>query len=404
MGDLEGTVDDKSRSLYTHEEYISLVLNSGSGLSHDYVSQSEQEDPRMMAFFDSLVRREIEGWSSDSDSDLSEGAIMQLHVRGHNHTRSSNHASLVDQPPPPDATNPSDSNHSSLSSSTSSVLSGPASDNERAEPEVIRPQGRRRLRPRQTFLFDLANEDSDSSGLWVDPLVRPRSPSPRENSSLSQNSSPSSSPSSSSSSSSNSDEEEAERQRSTIRQRNASRKRCKINWAQKDSAPSLDSATDYSRYPKIAINDSSSVSSSGEENRPIKIISSKNKRRGLASSPTPGPSAAQGKKLKVRSHFTSGHNPEVLERAKSRMGHRSDSGAELDVGKSSEEEPGVNGNGSAHDENCFEDSVILETSREAMPDSDSADSRNQQTFFSVKRTRLGSDEEEEPPSEKKLKT
>uniref|UniRef100_A0A8C9T433 Ddb1 and cul4 associated factor 5 n=1 Tax=Scleropages formosus TaxID=113540 RepID=A0A8C9T433_SCLFO len=82
IGDLEGRVEDRSRSLYTHEEYISLVLNSGSGLSHDYVSQSIQEDPRMMAFFDSLVRREIEGWSSDSDSDLSEGAILQLHARG----------------------------------------------------------------------------------------------------------------------------------------------------------------------------------------------------------------------------------------------------------------------------------------------------------------------------------
>uniref|UniRef100_A0A8C4Z932 Ddb1 and cul4 associated factor 5 n=1 Tax=Gadus morhua TaxID=8049 RepID=A0A8C4Z932_GADMO len=87
LGDLEGRVEDRSRSLYTHEEYISLVLNSGSGLSHDYVSQSIQEDPRMMAFFDSLVRREIEGWSSDSDSYLSDGAILQLHARGRRSTR-----------------------------------------------------------------------------------------------------------------------------------------------------------------------------------------------------------------------------------------------------------------------------------------------------------------------------
>ncbi|KFO19227.1 DDB1- and CUL4-associated factor 5 [Fukomys damarensis] len=33
----------------------------------------------MMAFFDSLALREIEGWSSDSDSDLSESIILQLH-------------------------------------------------------------------------------------------------------------------------------------------------------------------------------------------------------------------------------------------------------------------------------------------------------------------------------------
>uniref|UniRef100_A0A673ZY57 Ddb1 and cul4 associated factor 5 n=1 Tax=Salmo trutta TaxID=8032 RepID=A0A673ZY57_SALTR len=87
LGDLDGCVENKSRSLYSHEEYISLVLNSGSGLRHDYISQSIQEDPRMMAFFDSLVRREIEGWSSDSDSDLSEGAILQLHARGQRSTR-----------------------------------------------------------------------------------------------------------------------------------------------------------------------------------------------------------------------------------------------------------------------------------------------------------------------------
>lgn len=44
-GDLDGRIEDDSRCLYTHEEYISLVLNSGSGLSHDYANQSVQEDP-----------------------------------------------------------------------------------------------------------------------------------------------------------------------------------------------------------------------------------------------------------------------------------------------------------------------------------------------------------------------
>ncbi|XP_064176125.1 DDB1- and CUL4-associated factor 5 isoform X1 [Anguilla rostrata] len=109
MGDLEGRVEDKSRSLYTHEEYISLVLNSGSGLSHDYVSQSIQEDPRMMAFFDSLVRREIEGWSSDSDSDLSEGAILQLHARGRRALRAGagrGGGAWPPMPPPPQPPQP----------------------------------------------------------------------------------------------------------------------------------------------------------------------------------------------------------------------------------------------------------------------------------------------------------
>lgn len=55
------------RPVYTHEEYINLVLRSGLVMSHDYSSQSVEEDPRMMAFFDSLVQRELEYWSSDED-------------------------------------------------------------------------------------------------------------------------------------------------------------------------------------------------------------------------------------------------------------------------------------------------------------------------------------------------
>lgn len=34
-------------------------------MTHDYSHQSTREDPRMMAFFDSLVQREIEGWNSE---------------------------------------------------------------------------------------------------------------------------------------------------------------------------------------------------------------------------------------------------------------------------------------------------------------------------------------------------
>lgn len=40
-------------------------------MTHDYSHQSTKEDPRMMAFFDSLVQREIEGWVSE-DSHSSE--------------------------------------------------------------------------------------------------------------------------------------------------------------------------------------------------------------------------------------------------------------------------------------------------------------------------------------------
>lgn len=388
-------MEDKSRSLYTHEEYISLVLNSGSGLSHDYVSQSEQEDPRMMAFFDSLVRREIEGWSSDSDSDLSEGAILQLHARGHGHTRSTSHGAATNHTPPTEATGSrqSDSDHSSSSSSSSSLLSGLASGSERADPDVIDSLRRRRAGSRRAsaFLLDVVNEDSDSSSFWLDPLPRPRSPSPRENSSLSRTSSPSSSPSSSSTSSSNSDGEEAELRRSRIRQRNAARKQGRAQWSHLDSAHSLQSATDYSSYPKISLHDSTSPSSSGDDSRPIRS-GGKNKRHGLTSGPGPSSESHAETHSRVRGRFT-----EVVERAESRIGQRE----ELGAGKSSEDEPnssGLYGNSSARDESCV-DSTVPESSEWAELDANSTGSRT------GKRTRLGSEaEEEEPPSEKKLKT
>jgi len=56
---------EKQRRVFTHDEYIGLVLRSGQFMTHDYSHQSTKEDPRMMAFFDSLVQREIEGWSSE---------------------------------------------------------------------------------------------------------------------------------------------------------------------------------------------------------------------------------------------------------------------------------------------------------------------------------------------------
>lgn len=395
MGDLDGRVEDKSRSLYTHEEYISLVLNSGSGLSHDYVSQSEQEDPRMMAFFDSLVRREIEGWSSDSDSDLSEGAILQLHARGRGHTRPSNHGASSNQTPPTEviSNRQSDSDHSSSSSSSSSLLSGLASGSERVDPGMIGSRRRRRAGSRQAsaFLLDVVNEDSDSSSFWLDPLPRPRSPSPRENSSLSRTSSPSTSPSSSSTSSSNSDGEEAELQRSRVRQRNAARKLERTRWSQVDSTNSLHSATDYSSYPKISLHDSTSPSSSGEDSRPIRSRG-KNTQKSLTSSPGPSSETHAETHLRIKGRFT-----DLLDRAESRIGQREDHGA----GKSSEDELNTSepyGNSSTHDESCV-DSTFPESSEGAEPDVNTTGSRT------GKRTRFGSEpEEEEPLSEKKLKT
>lgn len=265
-GDLEGRVEDKSRSLYSHEEYISLVLNSGSGLSHDYVSQSIEEDPRMMAFFDSLVRREIEGWSSDSDSDLSEEAIMQLHARGRRSTRATSAAP---------AAAPAADPHGDSDNSSSSSLAGPdASGGEEQAGEDGEDCPLRQRRRQQHQSSFLVNEDSDSSEFWLDPMPRPRSPSPRENSTLS---SPSSSPSlpagasSSSSSSSSSDDEE---RRSAVRRQNVMRRR-RMNVVSRagnrpESIQALFSAMDSYSYPSISVDDLSSSSSDREQN-PLEI-------------------------------------------------------------------------------------------------------------------------------------
>ncbi|KAK6306868.1 hypothetical protein J4Q44_G00220160 [Coregonus suidteri] len=265
-----GCVEDKSRSLYSHEEYINLVLNSG--LSHDYVSQSIQEDPRMMAFFDSLVRREIEGWSSDSDSDLSEGAILQLHARGRRSTQAVRDGSGalvgtgVAMPVPPAVA--ADSDHSS----SSSLAAPEASGEEHPEGvEALQPRRRGSRYQQSVFLLDLVGEDSDSSGFWPDPMPRPRSPSPRDNSTLS---SPTSSPagaSSSSSSTSSTSSEDEELRRASRRERTAARRR-RIHFPRRSSGGRPESAqalypggVDSCSYPKISIDEASSSSASSTD-------------------------------------------------------------------------------------------------------------------------------------------
>ena len=56
-----------------------FVLDSGQPLNHDYDSQSTDEDPRMIAFFDSLIQRVNAGWDSDDSSEESSmDGIFQL--------------------------------------------------------------------------------------------------------------------------------------------------------------------------------------------------------------------------------------------------------------------------------------------------------------------------------------
>lgn len=59
---------DKQRDVFSHDEYASLLYAGDQNLAHDYTHQNTVEDPRMMAFFDSLVQREIEGWNTSEDT------------------------------------------------------------------------------------------------------------------------------------------------------------------------------------------------------------------------------------------------------------------------------------------------------------------------------------------------
>ncbi|KAM9060769.1 DDB1- and CUL4-associated factor 5 isoform X1 [Sarcophilus harrisii] len=262
-GDLDGRIEDDSRCLYTHEEYISLVLNSGSGLSHDYANQSVQEDPRMMAFFDSLVRREIEGWSSDSDSDLSESTILQLHAgvserSGYSDSESS--ASLHHSPPPV-ANEPADTGFHLGPLGAAAIASPPPSSCEDVASRQQRLSALRRYQDKR--LLALSNEsDSDENAceaeLDTDLFPRPRSPSPEENES-----------SSSSSSSSTEDEEELNERRTSTRQRNAMRRRQKPPRDDRPGAPAKHTGTyigeDNYDYPQIKVDDLSSSPASSPE-------------------------------------------------------------------------------------------------------------------------------------------
>uniref|UniRef100_A0AAQ4RAB1 Ddb1 and cul4 associated factor 5 n=1 Tax=Gasterosteus aculeatus aculeatus TaxID=481459 RepID=A0AAQ4RAB1_GASAC len=431
LGDLEGEVEDKSRSLYTHEEYISLVLNSGSGLSHDYVSQSIQEDPRMMAFFDSLVRREIEGWSSDSDSDLSEEAIMQLHARGRRTTRAAPTPPAAASAPAP----PSDSadESSSSSSSSSSSLAGPDAsgrdgqageeDEEEEEEEggeEQQQQPRRRSRLQQHQSGFLVNEDSDSSEFWLNSMPRP--PSPRDNSVLS---SPASSPSlpagaSSSSTSTSSSSSGDEERRSAVRRRNVVRRR-RMHVVSRaadrpESVQTLFSAMDSCSYPSISVDDLSSSSSvevqnslkpGGDEEKclspsdfvclsPVMFHDSRDDeeegdrtelaRRPAASRRPPG-----------------GRGTEVVA-AGWESGEACSSSVALDSNSPNGHSPGVNGRHRTEAPHARENLHVSSESEEETGVAPEGTSR--QRDKGLKRTRVGSEEGEagSSPSEKKFKT
>jgi len=60
-----------ARQLYSHGDYLGFIRYGGLPLSHDeYDNRSTEEDPRMLAFFDSLIQREKDSFHSDSDDSV----------------------------------------------------------------------------------------------------------------------------------------------------------------------------------------------------------------------------------------------------------------------------------------------------------------------------------------------
>eukprot|EP00794_Sanderia_malayensis_P020108 gene20108-22079_t len=75
LGSITAAYKQQKRPLYSHDQYMEFIVDTGEPLSHDYDMQSTEEDPRMIAFFDSLIRRVNAGWfsedlSSDEDSQM----------------------------------------------------------------------------------------------------------------------------------------------------------------------------------------------------------------------------------------------------------------------------------------------------------------------------------------------
>ncbi|XP_039249234.2 DDB1- and CUL4-associated factor 5-like [Styela clava] len=66
---------EKPRKRYSHNEYIQLIFES-SGMVHDYHAEDMEEDPKMLAFFDSLVQHEADDRTSDSSNCDSSVAIQ----------------------------------------------------------------------------------------------------------------------------------------------------------------------------------------------------------------------------------------------------------------------------------------------------------------------------------------
>ena len=82
--------EDAGRAALRHIDYLEMMLRNGHAMAHDYSHQSTDEDPHMIAFFDSLVRRERDGWTSDEDDEsLSRDDDINDRLLDYHHTEQS---------------------------------------------------------------------------------------------------------------------------------------------------------------------------------------------------------------------------------------------------------------------------------------------------------------------------
>jgi len=81
--------DDGGRTAMRHIDYLEMMLRNGHAMAHDYSHQSTDEDPHMIAFFDSLVRRERDGWTSDEDDESVSRGDVDDHALDYHHTEQS---------------------------------------------------------------------------------------------------------------------------------------------------------------------------------------------------------------------------------------------------------------------------------------------------------------------------
>ncbi|XP_066934607.1 DDB1- and CUL4-associated factor 5-like isoform X2 [Clytia hemisphaerica] len=109
-GDLTNDTHYTQRRKYTHEQYMEMTSTTPR-MSHNYDDESVEEDPRMIALFDSLIERTHNDWAS-SDSD--EGGGADAPDESMNNTRMQRILSLL-----LDAYAEVDNNSSSSSSSSS---------------------------------------------------------------------------------------------------------------------------------------------------------------------------------------------------------------------------------------------------------------------------------------------